>query len=339
MRILVVGAGGVGGFFGAKLAAAGRDVTYLVRPARAATLAADGLRIRPFRADEFVVDVKTVTAEQLAAAGPAAGSGAASIGAPAEEASGASATTAAGAGAGFDLVLLSVKAYTLDQALDDLAPAIRPNTLILPLLNGIRHIDVLRERFGAEHVIGGLCRISVQLDDDGAIRQVGPGAAMAYGEFDGSLSERMHEVDASLAGADFSTTLSTRVEHDLWEKWMMLASGGALTTLLRAPIGEIVAVPGGAHAAESILGEAFAVATAAGFAPSEGARERLTGILTEPGSLFATSMYRDLTQGRAVEAEQIVGDLARRGRASGVDVTWLELAYTGLCVYQNSLGA
>jgi 2-dehydropantoate 2-reductase len=346
MRILVVGAGAVGGFFGAKLAQAGRDVTFLVREQRAESLRADGLRVRPLKGDEFAIAARTVTAQQLAGSvgggdaggGGAGGGGDASGGDSREEAS---ATVEGGLprNDAFDLVLLSVKSYALEQSLEDVAPAIGPGTVILPLLNGMRHIDMLRERFGAQHVIGGLCLVATQLDDDGAIRQVGPSGVISYGEFDGTVSERMLEIDAALAEAGFSTTLSRTIEHDMWEKWMMLAAGGALTTLLRAPVGPIIAAPGGTAAATAIVDETFAVATAAGFAPREEARGRIVKTLTEPGSRFTTSMYRDLSQGRDVEADQVVGDLARRGRESAVDVTWLELAYTSLFVYRESLGA
>ncbi|MCU1478962.1 MAG: apbA [Subtercola sp.] len=324
MRILVVGAGAVGGFFGAKLAQAGRDVTFLVREQRAESIRADGLRIRPLKGDEFAIVARTVTARQLA------------DGSAASRDADSPATTDAGP---FDLVLLSVKSYALEQTLDDLAPAIGPGTVILPLLNGMRHIDILRECFGPGHVIGGLCLVAVQLDDDGAIRQVGPGGVISYGEFDGSVSERMLGVDAALADAGFTTTLSTTIEHDMWEKWMLLAAGGALTTLLRGAVGPIVAAPGGTAAATAIVDETFAVATAAGFGPRDEARTRIVKTLTETGSRFTTSMYRDLVQGRDVEADQVVGDLARRGRETAVDVTWLELAYTNLYVYRESLGA
>ncbi|UFS58519.1 ketopantoate reductase family protein [Subtercola endophyticus] len=313
MRILIVGAGAVGGFFGAKLVDAGRDVTFLVRESRAQQLARDGLRIRPFEGDESTLEVRTITASQLAG-GPAEGAGRDS----------------------FDVILLSVKAYALEQALDDIAPAVSDSTVILPVLNGMRHLDMLRDRFGAARVCGGLCLVATQLDSDGAVRQVGPGASLSYGEFDGSRSDRMLAVDAAFADAGFRATLSSTIEHDMWEKWMLLAAGGALTTLLRGTVGEIVAAPGGVAAATSIVEETFAVASAAGFAPREAARRRTLATLTEAGSSFATSMFRDLRQGRDVEADQIVGDLVARGQARGAAVPILELAYAGLVVYRES---
>ncbi|MEF2976309.1 ketopantoate reductase family protein [Subtercola sp. YIM 133946] len=322
MRILVVGAGAVGGFFGGRLVQAGRDVTFLVRPARAAALAEHGLRIHTLKGDDLTLRVNTVTAAELAAAPTAGAVDLPEASPPVDRA--------------YDLVLLAVKAYGLEQAMADIAAAIGPDTIILPTLNGMRHIDLLRERFGAGHVIGGVCVVATQVDDDATIRQVAPGAALSYGEFDGSASERMLETDRALADAGFRTTLSATIEHDMWEKWMLLGAGGALTTLLRGTVGPIVAAPGGTETALAIVDETFAVAAAAGFPPRAEARDRVVSTLTEPGSGFSTSLYRDLVQGRAVEADQIVGDLVDRGRAAGLAVPLLTLAYTSLCVFEES---
>lgn len=318
MRILVVGAGAVGGYFGGRLAAADRDVTFLVRPARAAALAASGLVVHTLEGGDVVVPhPPTVTAGELA--------GLASAGqAPAEP---------------FDAVLLSVKAYALEQALNDLAPAIGENTFIVPALNGLRHVDALRARFGDEHVVGGVCVVATQLDPDGAIRQVGVGNSLAYGEFDGSVSERMLALDSSLTGAGFGTRVSETIDLDMWEKWVMLASGGALTTLFRSTVGSIVAAPGGLEVATGLAEECFAVATRAGFPPRERQRRFVLGTLTAEGSTFGTSMFRDLMAGNEVESEQIVGDLVARAGVLGVPVPLLSLANTNLSVYRAERAA
>ncbi|MEA9983998.1 2-dehydropantoate 2-reductase [Subtercola sp. RTI3] len=310
MRILVVGAGAVGGFFGAQLARAGRDVTFLVRPKRAEVLRAEGLSIRPFRDEPFSLTPKTVTADQLDDA--------------------------------YDVVLLSVKAYGLEQVLSDIAPAIGPTTVILPVLNGLRHFDVLRERFGAERIVGGLCFIAAQLSE-GVIEQIGPGAAVIFGEFGAApgepVSDRMLALHSAFSDAGFSASVAPSIEQALWQKWVLLAAGGALTTLLRGPVGFIVAAPGGADVARGIAEESFSIAAAAGFALDQVARDRALATLTEPGSPFTTSLYRDLAQGLDVESEQIVGDFVNRAGALGVSVPLLALAYTGLSVYRQSIGA
>jgi len=152
MRTLIVGAGATGGYYGARLAEAGADVTFLVRPARAAKLAADGLNVRSPLGDLHLPDPPTVTADKLAGAGR------------------------------FDLILLSCKAYDLDSAVADLAPAVGPDTAILPVLNGMSHLDVLDARFGAERVLGGSCAIAATLAPDGEIRHMSELCSITYGE-------------------------------------------------------------------------------------------------------------------------------------------------------------
>jgi 2-dehydropantoate 2-reductase len=301
MRTLVVGAGAVGGYFGALLVEAGRDVTFLVREGRARVLRDDGLTV--VRPDgRLSVTPATVTAAEITDP--------------------------------FDLVLLSVKSFGLEQAMSDLAPAIGPETVIIPLLNGMRHVETLEDRFGTDHGFGGLCLVVTQLDADGSIRQLAPGASMAYGELNGGLSERARAIDAELRGAGFEAELTDAIRLRMWEKWLLLGSGGALTTLLRGNVGAIEAVPNGVDTATAILAEALGVATASGYPPRPETLARLTKILTEPGSSFTTSMYRDLVAGNDVEAEQILGDLVVRANKLGLAVPLFAAADAGLEVYR-----
>jgi len=256
LRILVVGAGAVGGLFGFHLAQAGRDVSFLVRPERSAQLGRDGLVLR-LDGREARVRPRAVTASEL--------------------------------DDHFDLVFLAVKSYALDGAIADLAPAIGPATLIIPVLNGMRHVDVLRARFGPEHVLGGVCVVVSQLDTDGAIRQLQPGASLSFGSFDGHNVGSVERANEALSGAGFDTVLSTTVEWDMWEKWVFLAAGGALTTLLRAPAGEIMRALGGPDVAHAIIDEAAAVATALGFAPRSPAVARGGQARRDTGAKLATN--------------------------------------------------
>ena len=306
MRILIVGAGATGGYFGGHLAAAGRDVTFLVRETRAKALADGGLTIRNAAGPETHVRPQTVTADRLADP--------------------------------YDLVLLSVKAYGLPQSLTDVAGGVGPDTMILPVLNGVRHMQTLDEAFGSDRVLGGLCVVAGQLDPDGAVRQLGPGAALTYGERDGAITDRITRVDAALSGIDaYTATLSTTIDRDMWEKWLMLAAGGAVTTLLRGTVGAIESVPEGAATARAIVAECVAVIAASGAAMQPATIERVERMMTAPGSPFATSMYRDLAAGNDVEADQILGDMVRRGHELGVAVPLLAAAFANLRVYQLGL--
>jgi len=307
MRILVAGAGATGGYFGARLAQAGRDVTFLVRPARAEQLRRNGLRVVSPHGDV------TLTPRLLLVSGE---------------------TTDP-----FDAVILAVKAYALDGALKDLAPAVGSRTMIVPLLNGIRHLDVLVARFGEAAVLGGVCIVATMLDAQGCIVQLNEMQELVYGERDGSLSTRLHALDAALSGAGFAARASAEVLPEMWEKWVLLATTGALTCLLRGTVGEIEAVPGGTELALRFLAEAVGVAAASGYPPREAFLARTRGMLTAKGSGFASSMYRDLQGGAPVEVEHILADMLRRAGAMGLAVPLLEAAVAQLRIYQNRVVA
>lgn len=303
MRILVVGAGATGGYYGGRMFQHGRDVSFLVRPARAARLRAEGLRIRSPHGDA-TLHPPLLSAGELA-------------------------------GRPFDLVLLSVKAYALDAAIEDFAPAVGSHTRILPVLNGMRHIDTLGERFGADAVLGGVSQIAGTLDAEGRVVQLSPLHRLAYGLRRGTSAEGLDLValDAALQGAGFDARRAEDIDQELWEKWVFLASLGGIGSLLRGSIGEIEAVPHGAALALRLLHECAAVATAAGYAPRAEALDGATAFLTQPGSPAVSSMYRDLQAGAPLESDTILGDLVERARQAGVDVPLLEAAWLQLTIH------
>ncbi|MFL6699216.1 MAG: ketopantoate reductase family protein [Vitreoscilla sp.] len=302
MKILIVGAGSTGGYFGARLTQAGRDVTFLVRPARAAALRANGLQVLSPRGNFSVKPALLLAAE---------------IDRP------------------FDIVLVTVKAFGLPAAIEDFAAAVGPETMILPVLNGMKHIDDLQARFGAERVVGGVCRVSTTLDAQGRIVHLAPLHELVYGELDGRSTARIEALHAFLSDAGFDAHLSTHIAQDLWNKWVLLASLGGLCTLARGNIGEIVASDGGVELARAFLAEAAAVAGAAGFGPSPPALDFIAGVLTAPGSPMTSSMYRDLVAGDRVEADQILGDLRARARLAGIATPLVSAAYIQLDIHQR----
>jgi 2-dehydropantoate 2-reductase len=304
MRILVVGAGAVGGYFGGRLAQAGRDVTFLVRPSRAKQLSRDGLRIISPHGDA-VLFPKLLSADKIDAP--------------------------------YDLVFVSVKAYALEAAMNDFAAAVGPETMIFPVLNGMRHIDVLTKRFGEHAVIGGVCFVAAEIDDQGRIVQLADFQHLVYGERNGETTPRLKTLDATLQGAGFDARLSPDIMQAMWEKWIQLASLGAITCLMRGTIGEIVAAPGGAELSTDMVNESAAVATACGYKPSEKVLSSHTGAMTAPGSSLTSSMYRDLQKGAPVEADHILSDFIERGSAHGVTTPLLKAAFINLRVYQDRL--
>ena len=304
LRILIVGAGAVGGYFGGRLAQAGRDVTFLVRPSRAKQLSQDGLRIISPHGD-VVLSPKLISADKIDAP--------------------------------YDIIFLSVKAYALEAAMNDFAAAVGPETMIFPVLNGRRHIDILTKRFGEHAVIGGVCLVAAEIDHQGRIVQLADFQRLVYGERNGETTPRLKALDATLQGAGFDARLSPEIMQAMWEKWVQLTSLGAITCLMRGTIGEIVAAPGGAELSIDALNESVAVATACGQKPSEKVLSRHAAAMTAPGSSLTSSMYRDLRKGAPVEADHILGDFIERGSARGVATPLLKAAFVNLRIYQNRL--
>lgn len=304
MRLLVVGAGATGGYFGARLAAAGRDVTFLVRPARAEHLKTHGLQVlSPY--GDLSIKPQLVTADKIDGS--------------------------------YDVVFLTVKAFTLAAAMDDMAPAVGPQTMIFPALNGMKHIDILSERFGKSAVLGGVCKIAATIDDQGRIVQLAKFHELIYGELDGGSSERINKLDAFMQGAGFGAQKSDAILREMWEKWLFLSSLGGITCLMRGTIGEIEASPGGADFARQFIGEVAAVVRANGGDVGAKVETDAVAMLTTKGSPLTSSMYRDLQKGYTIEADQIIGDLLARGQKKGVATPLLAALYTHLCVYQNRL--
>ncbi len=306
MRILVVGAGATGGYFGGRLAEAGRDVTFLVRPARAERLKADGLRIVSPHGD-FIIRPR------LAVAG--------------------------GIDSPFDAVLLTVKAYSLDAALGALAPAVGPDTMILPVLNGMKHVDAISTRFGTNALVGCVCKVATLLDEQGRIVQLAPFQELAYGEMTGVRSTRIEALDRVMQNAGFDARLSSAIAREMWEKWVLLAALGGITCLMRGTVGEIAAAPGGAAFVLRLLDEIVAIVRAVGEAPSESFLAEARNFLTLKGSAQTSSMYRDLQGGHAVEVEQIIGDLVARGQQADIASPLLDAVQVNLSVYQSRLSA
>jgi len=313
MRILVLGAGGTGGYFGGRLAQAGVDVTFLVRPARAAQLERDGLRIRsPLGDAQFPVAYVTADAlPALAAQRP------------------------------FDLVLLSCKAYDLDSSIDAIAPAVGADTAVLPILNGLLHYAALDARFGAARVLGGLCFISAMKGEDGEVVHLPSPPSMTFGERDAAAngSARTRALAAVCAGASgFGAVRSDAFMQAAWNKFTFLATLAAATCLMRASIGRIVEADGGAAFLSALHDECLAVADFEGHAIPEEAAQHARALLTKAGSPVTASMLRDLESGQDVEALQIVGDLRARAHAAGRAVPHLDAAWVHLQAYRSRRG-
>ena len=299
MRILIVGAGATGGYFGARLAQAGRDVTFLVRERRFKQLKESGLVLRTPQGVEKLQP-------QLAQAGALSGT--------------------------YDLIILTVKSFGLAQAMEDIAPAVGEQTLIMPILNGMRHIDRLRERFG-DKVIGGLVKINATLGEQGEVVQMTALHQIYYGALDGQNDARLQRVDETLRAARVDTIFSDNITGELWEKWLLLSTLGAVCCLARGNTQQVLTSHGGEALLRDIFSEVLATITADGYQPRPAATAKIFELLNNPSTPMTSSMYRDLTQGFDIEAEQVIGDLVRRAAQNGVSVPLLNAVNVNLQVY------
>jgi len=301
LKILVLGAGGIGGYFGGRLAEAGADVTFLVRPQRRERIATEGLRIES-PLGNAVLRVKTVLAADVRA--------------------------------GYDLVLFTCKAYDLDSAMDSIAPAMAGRCVVVPLLNGLAHFERLDARFGRERVLGGTCQINATLRADGTVVHGDRLQRLLFGARHPGQAAAARAFGAALATTRIEWTESPDIEQDLWEKIVFLCALASTTCLFRGNVREIVAAPGGREAMERALAANAEIARREGRAPRPEMLEFARARLTDPQGLWSASMLRDLESGGRVEADHIVGWMLERARAHAIDDTILSLAYTHLKAYE-----
>jgi 2-dehydropantoate 2-reductase len=300
VRILVVGAGAIGGYFGARLSAAGRDVTFLVRPKRAEQLRRNGLVVTSLSGDLNLSNPSLVSAGSIA--GP------------------------------YDLVILSSKSYDLEASIDDFAPAMGANSQVLPLLNGLRHLDVLDARFGTHRVLGGLARISGTLDAEGRIHHLGKFETLVFGSRLRGAEDQIESIGRALRVPGFEALQSAAILQEMWEKWVFIAAAAAATSLMRAAVGDIVTA-GALGVPTALMAECAAIAADNGYAPRQASLDAGLAVLSAPHSPFTASMLRDIEQGARIEADHIVGDLLNR-RPQEMQASLLSTAYLHLKSYE-----
>ncbi len=302
MRYLVVGAGALGGYFGGRLIEAGHDVTFLLRPGRAKALQATGLVVKSRFGDLALPAPPFVLAHDIAST--------------------------------YDVVIVGCKAYDLAETMASFAPAVGPATAIVPMLNGMKHIGELAQRFGRERVLGGLCMISATLDAAGTVLHLNDLHGLVFGELDGSTSSRVAAIERDFATTKFDGKASPHILLEMWEKWVFIASAAGITCLMRATVGDIVA-GGGAPLALALIDECRAIAAANDFEPRSGTIERARAALTAAGSPISASMLKDMEKGGPVEADHILGDLIAHDRhADPAHVSLLRAAYAHLKAYE-----
>ena len=300
MGILFLGAGGIGGYFGARIHEAGGDVTFLVRPARAEQLKKTGLKVSSPFGDMQIVP-RIVTSDELHEK--------------------------------YDVIVISCKAYDLDSAMDAIAPAVGKETAIIPLLNGVLHIDTLSARFGSEHVLGGVAAISAMLAPNGEIKHLNKMHRFVTGARTAVQSRWLEPLTQQLSKANFDFILSDTIEQAMWDKIVFLTALAGASCTLRASVGHILDTLAGEAFINGLLAECASIAAANGRTVSETQLSAYQKQLTEKGSGLVPSMLRDVENGGPTEANHILGDMVARAQAKGVDAPLLRLAYSHLQAY------
>ena len=302
MKILVLGAGGIGGAIGGRLAEAGADVTFLVREKRRAQLQRDGLQIEsPFGNATLQVQAKLQSEIQPV----------------------------------YDLVLLTCKAYDLDSAIDTIRPAMGGNTAVLPLLNGLAHIERLNAEFGQANVLGGNAKIQVTLTPEGVVRQLNDWQTVTFGEQDGSESARVKALKALLERTPIEAKLSLQIMREMWLKVVHLSTVAGMTCLMRANVGEIVRTPEGSALLKDFLMTNAAIAARAGHQPDDKFLGTYLDLFTQSQSAYEASMLRDLEKGGQIESEHILGFMLRKCREAGLPDALHRAAYTHVKAYEQ----
>jgi 2-dehydropantoate 2-reductase len=301
VKILILGAGGVGGYFGARLIQAGADVTFLLREKRHAKIQAEGLVIETPK-DTFTVKPKAITRDQLKPE--------------------------------YDLIVLAPKSFDFEDALASLEGA-SSKGVFLPFLNGLDHIQQLDAKFGKDRVMGGVAQIAATISKTGAVKQLTDLHMLTVGHRSAAHEQIARDFFALCENAGFDRLYSENIEQSLWDKWVFLASLAGMTTICRGHVGKISAAPWGIESTTSFYAESCAIAAANGFPTKESAQKRSLEMLTNVKSSFAASMLRDLTQGNMTEHEHILGQMIQRGVNKGIPCPLIKLAHTHLVVEQD----
>jgi len=305
MRYLVLGAGALGGYFGGMLINGGADVTFLVRPKRAAQLHQDGLIVKLQDGSELRTKVKTVQQGHLNGT--------------------------------YDVILLSCKAYDLDGAMDALAPAMSEQSVIVPVLNGVRHIDVLTGRFGQSRVLGGLTTINAALMPDGTIQQSQLRINLnAIGELDGRTSDRCTAIKTALEAGGIPVQISDAIVAMMWAKFFGFVISATIASLTRSRAGAIAKSASGSAFVSAVIDECTQAVTAAGYppAPPPDTAGIMRGMFSQPASTYGPSILIDMEDGRPTEGEHTVGDLAERAARMGISAPLLTAARCNLQTYE-----
>ena len=299
MKFAIFGTGGVGGYFGGRLAQAGEDVTFIARGNHLSVIQQAGLSVDSIRSDFVVNPAKATDSTQ-------------SVGAA-------------------DVVILAIKGWQLDEAILQMKPLIGDTTVIVPLLNGIEHMEALVNAFGSEHVLGGVCRISAFIAEAGHIKHVGIDPFISFGEWNGKNSERvskLYDVFKNISGV--TVEASVNIELAMWEKYLLIAAFSGVGAVTRSPVGMFRSIPETRAMFRRALEEVVLVANSCGVGLTEKSVQAVMDRIDQTQPDTMASMQKDILAGRPSELESQTGALVRMARAADVSVPTHEFIYASL---------
>ncbi|MFA9557505.1 2-dehydropantoate 2-reductase [Evansella sp. AB-rgal1] len=304
MKILILGAGAVGGYFGSRLIEKGEDVTFLVREKRKQQLKKDGLVVRSIHGDVNLFP-KTIVATD-----------------PDEP---------------YDVVLLTSKAYHLEESIKAIEPFVRDYTVIIPLLNGIEHMDELKAYFSPNQVYGGLCFIETTLNNHGTIVQTSKIHEVVFGEWNGKKTERAKEIEEVFSGTKATFRLSDNIQQEMWHKYLFITTLSGITSLMRSPIGPIRDTLEGRTYIQQLFEEIRWTMETSGAPIADGIVEKQMSIIDKQDDSMKSSMLRDIEKGSNIEADHLQGFLLLLAERSGVETPLLRLIFQHLKVYEKNI--
>lgn len=311
MRVLVMGTGGLGGYYGWALASHGHDVTFVARGAHLAAIRKNGLTLRSLVTNETHV-IKPASAVET----------------PAE----------AAGGADFDLIIFTVKAFDTEPAVALLPPVVGANTAVLTLQNGVDSVDLLGAAIGAEHILAGTTRINCVIGEPGVIVQNTPFSKLEMGELSGEATPRITAIAAAFREAGIEVFVSDEPLREVWTKFIMIAPHASLTASTGEAVAAIRGVPEGLALYRQLIEETVAVGRASGINLAPDATERTMDFITNLPPGAKTSMLFDYERRNRVELDYLTGTVARRGRALGVPTPGFDTLYAVLKVRALAFG-
>lgn len=304
MRILIVGAGAIGGYFGGRLIEKGEDVTFLVREKRRQQLQQNGLYVESIHGDMHFAEPKTIVSGE--GSDP------------------------------YDVILVSTKSYHLAGAVESIRPYVGEGTIILPLLNGIAHLDVLTAAFGAEKVLGGLCFIETTLDTAGKVVQTSPIHDLVFGERSGEMTERIKQLQSVFKGTKANFRLSEKIEQEMWHKYLFITSLSGITSLFRSPIGPIREQPQGISTIKSLISESIDIMKKLDAPLADNMLDATFARLNEIGFMMKSSLQRDMEKSMPTEGEHLFGFLLEKATEFGLPAPTLSTIYANVEIYERN---